>query len=74
MSKVDMSPSPEFMEAYGRAREKHGTRAGNYIREELDLMAKNHDSICARLADDQAKHAALAARYPALYGLKPSGA
>jgi hypothetical protein len=64
---VSITPTPEFVEAFGRAEAKHGFRcAVDHVREELHSIM-NGDSVCVGLADEQAKHRAVAARYPHLY-------
>jgi len=63
-----LEPTPEFMEAYGRAEEKYWFRhCMKFVGREIRLMRTNGDSICAGLASVEEQHAAVAAAFPHLY-------
>jgi hypothetical protein len=60
-------PTPEYLQALGRAEEKYGAQhAVEHVTEEIAAMRRTGDSICKGLAEEQA-HRAVAARYPHLY-------
>jgi hypothetical protein len=69
---MDLSPTPEFMEAMGRLIEKYGSlnaAADNdaTFQSEMESMRKHGDTVRAGLVDVQDQHRAVAQRYPQLY-------
>jgi hypothetical protein len=70
MTKDRITPTPEYMEALGRAEDKHGkdhsTWEGDPVRQELALILEG-DSILNGIVDEQEKHNAVGARWPHLY-------
>jgi hypothetical protein len=64
---MEITPTAEFMDVTGRLQAKGCDLTTDQYFREYELMRRNGDSICARLADDEAKHRAVAARYPHLY-------
>jgi hypothetical protein len=67
---MDISPTPEFMEAMGRAIAKYGKRHAfefGLIQTEMASMRRHGDTVRAGLVDVQAQHHAVAQRYPHLY-------
>jgi hypothetical protein len=64
---MDIAPTPEFMEAFGRAERKYGfSAAAKWVRDEMALMRENGDSVCAGLPKSEG-HQAVARIYPHLY-------
>ena len=67
---MNITPTPEFMEALGRAIEKYGERHAfefGVIQSEMASMRKHGDTVRAGLIDEQAQHRAVAQRDPHLY-------
>jgi hypothetical protein len=68
MEKFNTTPTPEYMEAVGRAMNKYGPQeALAAARDELKEMIQNGDSICNGLVGVKEKHQRVAEHYPALY-------
>jgi hypothetical protein len=63
-----LTPTPEFMEALGRALEKNtmGLPYGA-IQTEMRMMREGDASVRAGIEDEQAQYRAVARRYPRLY-------
>ena len=69
---MDITPTPEFMEAVGRAYDKYGPEIEGYptaehIHEQLALIHRKNDSMLKDIADKNEKYRAVAARWPHLY-------
>jgi hypothetical protein len=68
---MNCAPTPEYMEAVGRAQAKHGDRwaEGYRVQEEMAFMRTHGDSVRIGLATIEEQHLAVAARYPHLYNV-----
>jgi hypothetical protein len=62
---MDITPSPEFVEAFGRVQAK-GKSGPEALRKELADINRGN-SVCVGLQSVQDKHRAVAAIYPHLY-------
>jgi hypothetical protein len=72
---MNITPTPEFMEAVGRVFAKYGQDPARWpyaycIQEEMRLMREHGDSVRAGLTGVEEQHAAVAAAYPHLYTAK----
>jgi hypothetical protein len=64
---MNICPTPEFMEAFGRAERKYGfAAAANHVQDEMWLMREHRNSVCAGLQENEG-HQAVAKEFPHLY-------
>ena len=63
---MDITPTPEWMEAVGRAYDKYGAEiegypTGDHQREQFALMVQKNDSMLKDISDTDEKHRAVGA-------------